>query len=328
MPMKLSSALKSTKTATVLDMSFCLLTLPAVLTYFSAEQKADASEGTIYFRLALCLAFLFMSLSRLFRARRYRLAGKPKAAVLTQLVYAGGFLVAAILPLFLDYTNSIGMQSEENIIQSLRAGNIGDVRGWVALVYWLTLVAGRVVALVHHRSRRSVLGNVVLMLILLFMAFSSFIASDMLTPIIVIVIQIMISIFSVAFGRFRLDVLKKIIRQTYASEIILGLLLLICSFGYILPFVDAGIPTFRDGLWYCFAIVTTIGFGDFSAVGPTGRLMSVVLGVYGIIVVAIITSIVVNFYGETKKHPDEAPDEQTDLFASPDADPPQTDQNP
>ena len=68
MLMKLSSALKSTKTATVLDMSFCLLTLPAVLTYFSAEQKADASEGTIYFRLALCLAFLFMSLSRLFRA--------------------------------------------------------------------------------------------------------------------------------------------------------------------------------------------------------------------------------------------------------------------
>ncbi len=59
--------------------------------------------------------------------------------------------------------------------------------------------------------------------------------------------------------------------------------------------------SYKDALWYCFALVTTIGFGDITAVTDLGRTMSVVLGIYGIIVVALITSIIVNFYGEIKK---------------------------
>ena len=38
-----------------------------------------------------------------------------------------------------------------------------------------------------------------------------------------------------------------------------------------------------------------------TAVSTIGRILSVILGVYGIIVVALITSIIVNFYGEMKK---------------------------
>ena len=49
------------------------------------------------------------------------------------------------------------------------------------------------------------------------------------------------------------------------------------------------------------AIVTTIGFGDVAATSIEGRIISVILGVYGIIVVALIISIIVNFYGEMKK---------------------------
>lgn len=60
------------------------------------------------------------------------------------------------------------------------------------------------------------------------------------------------------------------------------------------------IPTFGDALWYSFAVVTTIGFGDITAVTVPGRVISVILGLYGLIVVALITSIIVNFYTETK----------------------------
>ena len=84
-----------------------------------------------------------------------------------------------------------------------------------------------------------------------------------------------------------------------------GLLLLIFAFAYILSFVEPNMASLKDGLWYCFAIVTTIGFGDFSAVTPIGRILSVILGLYGIIVVALITSIIVNFYGEMKSDDDE-----------------------
>ena len=57
--------------------------------------------------------------------------------------------------------------------------------------------------------------------------------------------------------------------------------------------------TFGDGLWYSFATVTTIGFGDITATSNIGRVLTVFLGIYGIIVVAVITSIIVNFYNET-----------------------------
>ena len=63
--------------------------------------------------------------------------------------------------------------------------------------------------------------------------------------------------------------------------------------------IEPEINTFPDALWYCFAVVTTIGFGDFAAQTLVGRLITVMLGVYGIIVVAVITSIIVNFYNET-----------------------------
>ena len=48
-------------------------------------------------------------------------------------------------------------------------------------------------------------------------------------------------------------------------------------------------------------MVTTIGFGDLTPTTEIGRLLSVILGLYGIVVVALITSIIVNSYGEMKK---------------------------
>ncbi len=107
---------------------------------------------------------------------------------------------------------------------------------------------------------------------------------------------------SVTFARLRLDLLRDIVQQTYAAEIIFGLLLLIASFSFVLVYTDQAFEgRYSNALWYCFAVVTTIGFGDLTATSSIGRILSVVLGVYGIIVVALITSIIVNFYGEMKK---------------------------
>ena len=57
---------------------------------------------------------------------------------------------------------------------------------------------------------------------------------------------------------------------------------------------------YLNALWYCFAVETTIGFGNMTAVSVIGRVLSVIPGMYGI-AAALITSIIVNFCGEMKK---------------------------
>ena len=109
------------------------------------------------------------------------------------------------------------------------------------------------------------------------------------------------ALLSIVFSQISFTVLKKIVVKTHAAEIIFGLVLLIVTFAMLLTFFEPNMGKFTDALWYCFAIVTTIGFGDMTATSAIGRILTVILGVYGIIVVALITSIIVNFYGEMKK---------------------------
>lgn len=103
----------------------------------------------------------------------------------------------------------------------------------------------------------------------------------------------------ITFENMKFRVLFKIMLSTFTLEILFGLVMMVVFASLVFMKVEPAITTFPDGLWYCFAIVTTIGFGDFYAVTPIGRLISVLLGIYGIIVVSVITSIAVNFYNET-----------------------------
>ena len=107
-------------------------------------------------------------------------------------------------------------------------------------------------------------------------------------------------VLSLAFSKIQLRGLLRIIRKTYVFEILYGLFLLIVSFSFFFMINEENVVTIGDGLWYSFAIVTTIGFGDITVTDPISRILSVILGIYGIIVVASITSVIVNYYNETK----------------------------
>ena len=102
------------------------------------------------------------------------------------------------------------------------------------------------------------------------------------------------------FSRIRGNTMMNILRKTYAIEILYGLVILMVSIAMALTLFEESMASFGDALWYCFAVVTTIGFGDITATTIIGRVLSVILGIYGIIVVALITSIIVNFYNEAK----------------------------
>ena len=166
------------------------------------------------------------------------------------------------------------------------------------LLFGLTLALGRVFSITEKRGVKRTILNVLAIVALLLIFLPAHDAFGIAT--IFSVLLAMKQILSLAFSQIRLSVLKKIIRKTYAVEILFGMLLLIVAVSIVLPGLEPGIERFADGLWYCFAIVTTIGFGDITATTGIGRLLSVILGLYGIIVVSLITSIIVNFYSGVK----------------------------
>ncbi len=109
------------------------------------------------------------------------------------------------------------------------------------------------------------------------------------------------SLKKMVFPSFRIEKVKlllDIMVKTHVFDVLLCLGAFIIAFSYILPMVEPTINNFYDAAWYCFAVITTIGFGDFAATSAIGRVLTVILGIYGIVVVAIITSVIVNFYNE------------------------------
>ena len=108
-----------------------------------------------------------------------------------------------------------------------------------------------------------------------------------------------IEAMTIALAQLKVRILIKIIMSTFSLEVLFGLLVMIVAFSFVFIAVEPNITNFPDSLWYSFAVVTTIGFGDIVAVTPIGRILTVLLGLYGLVVVAVITSIIVNFYNET-----------------------------
>ena len=99
----------------------------------------------------------------------------------------------------------------------------------------------------------------------------------------------------------KLNIVTNVIKKSMINEIILALLILVILCSVYFTLVEPNITSYVDGLWYSFAVITTIGFGDVYVVTTFGRILSVILGICGIAVVAVFTSFIVNFYNEMSK---------------------------
>ena len=173
-------------------------------------------------------------------------------------------------------------------------------------LYCLSIVLGRVFKIIADRSLRSIIFNVIVIAAATFLAIGLMIPGEnfdisqvLLIVVIVMAVSALVEVASLTFNQLKFTVLVKIIFRTYALEVLVGLIACMIAFSLVIMRTEPLITTFPDAMWYCFAVVTTIGFGDFSATTLTGRVLTVILGIYGIFVVAIITSIIVNFYNET-----------------------------
>lgn len=56
--------------------------------------------------------------------------------------------------------------------------------------------------------------------------------------------------------------------------------------------------SYGDAIWYCFQIITTIGFGDVVPSTALVRVLSIVVGLSALFVVALLTGVTVSFFNE------------------------------
>ncbi len=94
----------------------------------------------------------------------------------------------------------------------------------------------------------------------------------------------------------KIRILRAVLRKTHADKIIAGFLGFFFLCALIVLLVEPDIARYGDALWYCYSVVSTVGFGDFVAATFIGKLCSVLLTVYSLFVIAIATGVVVSFY--------------------------------
>ena len=65
--------------------------------------------------------------------------------------------------------------------------------------------------------------------------------------------------------------------------------------------IEPEIHNYFDALWYCFSVISTIGFGDIVVISIVAKILTILLSFYSIIVFAILTATVVNYFSELQK---------------------------
>lgn len=94
----------------------------------------------------------------------------------------------------------------------------------------------------------------------------------------------------------RIKVLAGILKRTHADKILTGFVAFLLVAAAVIELVEPDITRYGEALWYCYAVISTTGFGDVVAVTFIGKLCSILLTVYALFVIAIVTGVVVNFY--------------------------------
>jgi len=85
------------------------------------------------------------------------------------------------------------------------------------------------------------------------------------------------------------------------TKVLFGFLVFFLISAIIIWLVDPNLESFFDAVWFSFAVVTTIGFGDIVVTSPAARITAIVLALYGILVIAIITGVIVYYISEILK---------------------------
>lgn len=96
-----------------------------------------------------------------------------------------------------------------------------------------------------------------------------------------------------------LMMLWKTIRSISADALLIAYLIFLAACcGFFCLLEPETFPQYGNAVWYCFQIITTVGFGDIVPVGFACRTISIVVGISALFIVALVTGVVVSFFNE------------------------------
>lgn len=94
----------------------------------------------------------------------------------------------------------------------------------------------------------------------------------------------------------KLRILNAVLKKTKADKIVLGFVIFVLVCAFIILLVEPDITRYTDALWYCYAVFSTIGFGDIVATAFITKVLSVLITIYALFATAVVTGVVVSFY--------------------------------
>lgn len=89
-----------------------------------------------------------------------------------------------------------------------------------------------------------------------------------------------------------------ILKRTHGDVLLYSFLVFFFFSALLLWALDPGVGSLGDAIWLAFNISTSIGLGDFTVTTLPARLVAVLLGVYGAVVVTYIPGMIVSYYTE------------------------------
>ena len=259
----------------ILNLVFAVIAMVFALTLLGGIVAEDANTVSVFLGLSILSQVLFQCLVFVVQDRK---RDKIRATILASL-----YIVAAVI--------------------AFSAKNHWSLYYIATFLVVITMSLTQFLLIEKEKTKKGIITNILLCVVLLGLSVAVMVGMDEKNMLYITIVAALLLLFTslkrLLFPTFKLEKIKLLIDilvKTHAFDGLICLLAFIIAFSFMFPMVEPTITNFWDAMWYCFAVVTTIGFGDFYATTIVGRVLTVILGIYGIVVVAILTSVIVNFY--------------------------------
>lgn len=100
----------------------------------------------------------------------------------------------------------------------------------------------------------------------------------------------------------RLRLLRIVIIRSGAGQALAVFFAIYLVCGALVWIFEPGVDTYLDALWFLWAVSTTVGLGDYTAITPIGRIATIACSVCAITTTAIFTAVVVDYFNEMRQH--------------------------